>query len=643
MSSTYQISVQIKASTLDIQGREETVARLRAVGAERVFLCVSDPYCADEDYVAREMEALERECRFFHGLGYEVGVWIVALSIFSKHEFSPMQGVAEEAHLSGEMTCPADERFLELCASRTRRMAACGVDLIMYDDDLRFSSMDTGDVGCLCPHHVRRISEALGEELDRATLAKHIRSGGPNKYRDAWIRVNGEVLRNYAERMRAAADDVNPRIRMGACACLSSWDLDGVSAYELAKIFAGENRPFVRLIGAPYWAARRNWGCRIGDVIEQERMELVWTRQGGEIEIFAEGDTYRPRTLVPSSYLEDLDTALRADGGFDGILKYFNDYSYRTLHEPGYERHHLRNLPTYAAIERMFGGKTAVGLRVYEFPKKVPYLQLGEQPAHPAELQNTFFSAAARSFSATAVPTVYEGEGVAGACFGANAHSLPLEACRGGLILDVKAARILTERGVDVGVRSFGEPFQNNGEQFVKDGDRINTKPVRAHRLTLAEGAVVESHTRTEEAIPLSYRYENAAGERFLVLNFDADGITAAGSFGYETMIHRDYCRARQYGEAVEWLSRGRRLPAHTLGNPDVYLLCKEGDAGELTVGVWNFSVDPIFSTELLLGERYTAISDAYGAEMTLEADGERVRVSSEIPGHGFAAVSLKK
>ena len=31
------------------------------------------------------------------------------------------------------------------------------------------------------------------------------------------------------------------------------------------------------------------------------------------------------------------------------------------------------------------------------------------------------------------------------------------------------------------------------------------------------------------------------------------------------------------------------------------------------------------------------------GAEMTLEADGERVRVSSEIPGHGFAAVSLKK
>ena len=35
---------------------------------------------------------------------------------------------------------------------------------------------------------------------------------------------------------------------------MSSWDIDGTNAYELAKILAGNTKPLVRLIGAPYWA-----------------------------------------------------------------------------------------------------------------------------------------------------------------------------------------------------------------------------------------------------------------------------------------------------------------------------------------------------------------------------------------------------
>jgi hypothetical protein len=302
----------------------------------------------------------------------------------------------------------------------------------------------------------------------------------------------------------------------------------------------------------------------------------------------------------------------------------------------------VRNLPTYAAIERMFSDKTPVGLRVYEFPRKVPYMELGDTLASHAALTNTFFSSAARSFSATAVPTVYEGEGVTGACFGANAYSLPLFACKNGLILDVKAARILTSRGVDVGIKEFGEEFSNFGEEFVSDGDRINTIAVRACRLTLADTAVVESYTRTAEKLPLSYRYENAAGERFLVLNFDADAMTEAGSRGFETMIHRDYSRGQQYAAAVEWLSRGKCLPAHTAGHPDVYLLCKQNAAGEMTVGIWNFSVDPVLSMNVRLGEEYAAIVDRHACDASL-SDSRTVTISSEIAGHGFAAFTVKK
>jgi hypothetical protein len=35
---------------------------------------------------------------------------------------------------------------------------------------------------------------------------------------------------------------------------------------------AGNTKPILRLIGAPYWAIKQGWGNRLADVIELERM-----------------------------------------------------------------------------------------------------------------------------------------------------------------------------------------------------------------------------------------------------------------------------------------------------------------------------------------------------------------------------------
>lgn len=107
-------------------------------------------------------------------------------------------------------------------------------------------------------------------------------------------------------------------------------------------------------------------------------------------------------------------------------------------------------------------------------------------------------------------------------------------------------------------------------------------------------------------------------------------------------MIHRDYSRGEQYAAAVEWLSRGKRLPAHTAGHPDVYLLCKQNAAGEMTVGIWNFSVDPVLSMNVRLGEEYAAVVDRHACEASL-SDSRTVTISSEIAGHGSAAFTVKK
>lgn len=84
---------------------------------------------------------------------------------------------------------------------------------------------------------------------------------------------------------------------VGACACLTSWDIDGTDAAELLGILAGKTRPFARLIGAPYWAAKGEWGSKLQDVIELEKMESSWT-ESENIELFAEGG-FLPKTENP--------------------------------------------------------------------------------------------------------------------------------------------------------------------------------------------------------------------------------------------------------------------------------------------------------------------------------------------------------
>jgi hypothetical protein len=70
---------------------------------------------------------------------------------------------------------------------------------------------------------------------------------------------------------------------------MNSWDIDGTNPDELSRILAGKNKPFYRLIGAPYWAVRKSFGVYLQDAVELERMESSFTRKP-DVEIMAEGD-----------------------------------------------------------------------------------------------------------------------------------------------------------------------------------------------------------------------------------------------------------------------------------------------------------------------------------------------------------------
>lgn len=614
----YKISVPVQTKTLDEYGRETVLRQLREAGAERVFLCPAGDSRFWDDH-EKELVSLKRNIEFFKNEGFETGVWVWTFMLRKAPGYAYMTSPA--GAVSDSCVCPTDKGYREKMGKFIETVAAFGIDIFMFDDDYRYGFIDIG-FGCCCDNHLKMISEDLGEEVTREILCEKILSGGKNRYRDAFLRANGKALEDFAEDMRRHLDKVDPSVRMGFCSCINSWDIDGTHPDRIAEKLAGDTKPFYRLIGAPYWANDRNWGNRLADVIDFERMESS-RRKNTDIEIFSEGDTYpRPRFRVPAAFLEGFDTALIAAGCTDGILKYMIDYTSHPLTETGYIDRHIKNRETREIITRMFSDKESAGIRVWDKADKFADILIPREYEGKTDIQNIEFPAGARMLAACSLPAVYGAGGVCGLAFGDDARAVP-ENERRGLILDLRAAEILSENGTDTGVVSAGKTLAVSEEVFLSDGNRVATNGGTCRETAISDKAVTESvFVCGGKEYPASYRYENENGERFLVFCFDAY-LNSEG-------LMRQYPRARQIAEAVPYLG-GKELPAVCAGHPDLYIQVKRS-GGKTAVGLWNFFPDEIERPRVTLCFEPEKVTCPYGETVI---DGKTVTLPY-LPPYGF-------
>ncbi len=148
--------------------------------------------------------------------------------------------------------CPLGEKVGKYMADICRRAAALKPVHIMIDDDFR---MYTGaaQAGCLCPLHLKKISERLGRDISAKEAKASMAGTSAEDRRTAKIidEVIVDSICKLAEKMRAAIDEIDPKIPASVCVCSN----DIQYAERLGKAFAAKGQtPVIRINNARYGA-----------------------------------------------------------------------------------------------------------------------------------------------------------------------------------------------------------------------------------------------------------------------------------------------------------------------------------------------------------------------------------------------------
>lgn len=655
----YKVWVPVMNRDFNESQKEKLLEQLIRFNPQSVMLVVWRVLW-DEKEKQKEIELFVETKKFLESHGFNVSAWL-APTIGYSAPFNPKDNGAVHQHLIrfdgsviGDAYCPLDDGFVEDFCDFIKKIAATGVDKIMFEDDFTFSGGKTTaeKASCCCEKHLAMYSEIVGRTVKREEMCDLLYHEGPTEYRRKWFEMQGEILNNFCQKIEKSAHSVNPDVRIGLSANSSSYMQEGITIDKLAKTIAGNTRPFIRLTGAPYWQNMPVFATCIDAI----RVQTEWCQEG--IDLITEGDTFpRPRHWVPANKLEAYDMILRADGKSHGILKYMMDYVSDADYETGYIDRHILNTAAYEEIEKRFTGDT-VGLRIFEYPELLKSLKFDRDFPFSTYCNDVYLPLVSQFFvEDNSIPTTYQSTGGATLVFGENANYIDEEILNGGMILDAAAAKILIEKGIDIGVESYSETEAPTAEFYLNYNDRTAcaTPPTAAfYDFKLkSEACVLSKFAYPPEGLgviptydensdikefPACFTYENKDGQRFMVYSFSARTVMV-DSKGWISGVFRNYFRQRQLCDGIKWLQNGRPLPAMCYKNPELYIICNR-DGNKLTVGIWNLFPDEVLKPEIKLDGEYKTL-DCFKCSGKIM--GDTVYLDKPIEPYGFVIFTVEK
>jgi hypothetical protein len=329
------------------------------------------------------------------------------------------------------------------------------------------------------------------------------------------------------------------------------------------------------------------------------------------------------------------DAVTRIDGAYSGILKYMFDYVAGPNFETGYLKFHKYNEPYLKKLSDIFAEGANAGVKIITYPHTMKDADLDVSTLHvyspcPAD---------ATMLGSCGIPTIYRGKGVCNSVFGENARLFDLSQLGEGTVLDAVSAIILTERGVDVGLKEYGRLVDKNisflstndveYKSFISKGNVKMLTPILKDSAKALLFSTEPNNTDT-----VAYKYENENGERFLVFLFEGDSISDKTQMRDSGLL-KNYSTQKILAEELPWVAR-RALPAYCIGNPELYLMCKKDDSS-MTVALFNCFADALVDPVIMLDEEYKTI-ECVGCDAKIE--GRKIILTSKL--YGFTSAMFR-
>lgn len=621
------------------QDFEKIIENLKKVKADRVYLALGDRMTFERCSLRSErLKRLKEMDGRLKKEGFETAAWIATCGYGGQVPYYNKE-LAKDLHrrtsIMGKTLddsfCPYDEKFINIVCDYIEDIAKTGIDAIMLDDELIQSVLP--GIGCACELHMSEYQKRLGEKIERKELAEKLFTGKSNRYRDVWIDLMGETLNNFCKRLREAADKINPNIRMGFCASCTSWDFEGIDAVELFKTLAGKNKPFLRFTGAPYWYSYKRFGLQsLQNIIECVRQQYQWAKESGA-EVFTEADPYpHNRHQTPACYVELFDLATRVSDDMD-CLKYMMGYYAEPWYDMGYINKHTKNLKLYDEIKAVFNDKKPTGIRIYEEMRTIKGAELPNEFVGEDQILSRWFQQASIIPTSVAIPTTYENEtGIFGMAFAENARYLPQTAFEKGLVIDLKAAEILQEKGIDVGLLSSEKIEGVVIERFDDYGTRTYLLDNAGYDINIKDKARALSWFEYEDkTTPAVYLYENTNGQRFMVYAIRIEEMW------HQSGMLLSYCRGIQLNDCAKWLG-GEDFPVVCNNNPMLYCICKENEK-KTAAAYFNCHPDEIENAEIKVRKK---AENVRFMNCSGHAENDRI-IIDYIKPYGFAAIEFDR
>lgn len=180
------------------------------------------------------------------------------------------------------IACPLDENFQKYILNCIRKAIELKPAIVMVDDDFRLFGWRNA---CLCPLHLAKLKKDFGYDLTREQVKKHLKGNSEldRKISDAMTKVCSNSLIDFAKKIRATLDSVDPYLHCEVCG--SPHDL--ISHKETARILAGKGKPATLRIGNARYGR-----MTYHDIYQTARKLAVQKAVAKPDRIYAELDTF---------------------------------------------------------------------------------------------------------------------------------------------------------------------------------------------------------------------------------------------------------------------------------------------------------------------------------------------------------------